>query len=312
MEENWTLILSLYATGLLVSGLLYAFFLGKMPRKAGFVALSMLLGAVLALPFAKLFYLLHSLGRDAALWTLEGIFPPVWQELSFTGGCIGFVLGVWLGARLFKAPGAACLDAFALPGCVLIAFARMAEMGMDNIGQGDLPSFLPDVFPLAVHNSWGLPNLAVFTLEALTAAGCAVWLYTVRGRQEAVTGRRFEQTVVILCGAQLFLEMLTVYYWIPFIISFIHLEQVLCALILLMLQIPRAVKTKKAGPLAGVVLMLGLNALMQFAQDKPYLFPIPTGWDVATLATVVFALTAVGSIVLGLKGLAVARDTQSK
>ena len=42
--------------------------------------------------------------------------------------------------------------------------------------------------------------------------------------------------------------------------------------------------------------MLGLNALMQFIQDKPYLFPLPEGTEIAVLAVAVFALTAAGLI----------------
>ena len=95
----------------------------------------------------------------------------------------------------------------------------------------------------------------------------------------------------------MFLEMLcTTSSWIPFIISFIHLEQVLCAVVLLVLMIRRTVQIKKAGPLIVTALLLGLNALMQFVQDKPYLFPLPDNTDIALLANIVFALTAAGLI----------------
>jgi hypothetical protein len=107
----------------------------------------------------------------------------------------------------------------------------------------------------------------------------------------------FETAVWVLCSVQLFLEMLcTTSSWIPFIISFIHLEQVLCAVILLVMMIRRTVRDKKAGPLIATVLLLGLNALMQFVQDKPYLFPLPEDTNIALLAVIVFALTAAGLI----------------
>ena len=45
---------------------------------------------------------------------------------------------------------------------------------------------------------------------------------------------------------------------------------------------------------------MGLNALMQFVQDKPYLFPLPEGSDVGGLAVIVFALCSAGMIAAGL------------
>jgi hypothetical protein len=77
---------------------------------------------------------------------------------------------------------------------------------------------------------------------------------------------------------------------------------VLCAVILLVMMIRRTVRDKKAGPLIATVLLLGLNALMQFVQDKPYLFPLPEGTNIATVAIIVFALTSAGLIAVWLRG----------
>ena len=135
----------------------------------------------------------------------------------------------------------------------------------------------------------------MFSLEALAALLCALWL-AVTERKKAEQGRQFAKACAVLCAVQLFLEMLITNYWIPFIISFIHLEQVLCAVILLVLMIRICRRIKKAGPVVVTVLLMGLNALMQFVQDKPYLFPLPEGTDAGSLAVIVFALCSAGMI----------------
>ena len=295
MEDRPGIIFSLYAAGIFFSCLLYAFRLKRTRNSLLCAALSAVFGAALAAVFAKVFFLLHNLGLDARNWTAEELLRFSWEELSFTGGCIGFSLGVLLAARLTGIPGKAALDAFSVPGCLLIAFARMAEAGMSTVGQGDMPSFLPAVFPFAVMNSWGMPNLAVFFPEALAALAVGAWILVTEKRKKAELSR-FEEACFLLCSLQLFLEMLTVNYWIPFVISFIHLDQVLCAIILLTVMIRRCVRMKKAGPVIVTVLLLGLNALMQFVQDKPYLFPIPESVDAGTLAVIVFALISAGLV----------------
>lgn len=297
MEDNNALILGLYAAGLVLSGALYAYRLGKAGEKRLSALPGMILGLPLAYVSAKLFFLLHNAGMDIRNWTAEAILLPRWEELSFAGGCIGFAFGVWAAAKIMRVSGKKALDLFAIPGCILIAFARMAEAGMSVVGQGDMPAFLPEVFPFALKDEWGAV-LAVFTLETLAALGCALWL-AFSGRKQGADGQ-FEKACIVLCAAQLFLDMLVVNYWIPFIISFIHLDQVICAVVLLVMVTRASVRNKKAGPLIATVLLIGLNALMQYVQDKPYLFPLPEGTDVGTLAVIVFALCSAGMIAAGL------------
>ena len=300
MEANLTLILCLYAAGLAFSGLLYAYRLGRAGEKRLCAPAGMILGIPLACIGAKLFFLLQHMGLDIGNWTAETVFSGVWEELSFAGGCLGFVLGVWAAAKLLRVPGGKALDLFAVPGCLLIAFARMAEAGMENIGQGNMPSFLPEVFPFALKDDWGA-MLAVFTLEALAALLCALWLFlSGRKRQDGFAGQ-FRKAVIVLCSAQLFLEMLIVNYWIPFIISFIHMDQVICAVVLLVLIIRGSVRNKKAGPAVAAVLLIGLNALMQYVQDKPYVLSLPESMDVGAVALIVFALCSAGLAAAGLR-----------
>ena len=299
MEENLTLILCLYAAGLALSALLYAYRLGRAGEKRLCALFGIILGLPLAYAGAKLSFLLKHMGMDIGGWSAETFFSAAWEELSFAGGCLGFTLGVWAAAKILRVPGGKALDLFAVPGCILIAFARMAEAGMANIGQGNLPAFLPEVFPIAVADDWGA-SLAVFTPEALAALVCAAWLFfTGRKRTDGFSGQ-FRKAAVVLCSVQLFMEMLVTNYWIPFIISFIHLDQVLCGVILLVAAIRGSVRNKKAEPAVATVLLIGQNALMQFVQDKPYLFSLPESMDVGALAIAVFALCSAGLIAAGL------------
>ena len=299
MEENMTLILGLYAAGLAASGLLFAYRLGKAGEKRLCALIGIILGPPLAYAGAKLFFLLHNVGMDLQNWSAETVFLPRWEELSFAGGCFGFVLGVRLAAGILRVPCRKALDLFAVPGCLLIAFARMAEAGMETIGQGDMPSFLPEAFPFALKDAWGA-SLAVFTLEAAAAVCCGAWLLFREKKQAGAEGH-LEKACIVLCSLQLFLEMLIVNYWIPFIISFIHLDQVICAVVLLILVIRLSVRIKKAGPAIVTALLMGLNALMQFVQDKPYLFPLPESVDAGTLAIIIFALCSAGMIAAGIR-----------
>ena len=294
--ENPGLFYGLCDAGLLLFGVLYTLTLKKAGLKCLCAPVAAAFGLVLAVVGARFFFLLPSLLFGGGFWDPGYLISLRADEMSFTGGCAGFALGAVLAARVFRVDRKAALDALALPGCVLIAFVRLAETGVGYINMGEMPSFLPAVWPFAILNGWGLADLSVSTLSALAALLCALWL-ALTGKKAEEPGSRFTKAVWMLCAAQIFLEMLcTTSSWIPFIISFIHFEQVLCAVVLLAVVIRWTVRNKKAGPLIVTVLMLGLNALMQFVQDKPYLFPLPEGTDLATLSVVVFALTSVGLI----------------
>ena len=114
MEENMTLILGLYAAGLAVSGLLFAYRLGKAGEKRLCALIGMILGLPLAYAGAKLFFLLHNAGLDLRNWSAETMFLPRWEELSFAGGCLGFVLGIRVAAGILRVPGGKALDLFAV------------------------------------------------------------------------------------------------------------------------------------------------------------------------------------------------------
>ena len=134
MEENMTLILGLYAAGLAVSGLLFAYRLGKAGEKRLCALIGMILGLPLAYAGAKLFFLLHNAGLDLRNWSAETMFLPRWEELSFAGGCLGFVLGIRVAAGILRVPGGKALDLFAVPGCILIIFFTWLHMCHKHAG----------------------------------------------------------------------------------------------------------------------------------------------------------------------------------
>ena len=77
MEVNLTLILALYAAGLAVSGLLYAYRLGGTGEKRLCALSGVIIGLPLAYAGAKLFFLLQHMGLDIGYWTAEKAFLAV-------------------------------------------------------------------------------------------------------------------------------------------------------------------------------------------------------------------------------------------
>lgn len=270
--------------------------------------LSLLLGIPLALIGAKAVYLLNDLGAELSMDFFRAVTNLQPESLSFAGGCLGFTAGVALAALLSGMRVPETLDAFAVPGCILVFAARCAEYWMGSVGRGNpVGDGFPVFFPLTVRDSWGDPCLAVFALEALTALLCALWLCLTR-RKPAEAGMRFQRAVIVLCGAQLFWDMLLC-QWLPFIISFVHLDQVVCAVVLLVLAIRVSLRRKNAWPAVITGVMLGLNAFLQYFQDKPYLFTQSLSesaerWiydHLSTIALIGFAVSSVCIIVTGLR-----------
>ena len=183
---------------------------------------------------------------------------------------------VWF-ARRWKQPVGEWLDCLAPGGLLAIAVARMAESWLGNRGLGEKLSdgHWMCFFPLAVQNERGWWMMAIFTLEALWALVCLAWLLVAarrhRGRKP---GLLFENTLALLCVGQLVLELLasgSVFY------SFVHIDQVICALVLLYYILRHTLTARVRGfkrwwPLIVYLLLVALNGVTQFALDKPYLF----------------------------------------
>ena len=233
-------------------------------RGAAAAAVSFPLCAVLGLVFAKLFYVLLMESGNIIEWgEWDVLFTPEPSTFCFTGGAVGVWLGVLLAAKItgYK-PAGKLLDRFALPGALLIAGLRMAEMELGSLGTGryiETPegtSFLI----MAVYNRYGEPHVAVFVWEAIVAA--VVGLLSFHGKSER-PGQCFETAVFHLCTCQILLENLRsrALSW-----GFVRVEQLLCAVILMALVLLACVRsTKKQGAvrfLPAVYLFLCIAAII--------------------------------------------------
>lgn len=219
-------------------------------------AVSFPLCAALGVLFAKASYVL--LMQD---W--ETLLTPDPAEFCFTGGAAGVCLGVRLAAAVtgYK-PAGKLWDRFVLPGCLLVAGLRIAEIRLGSLGVGrymDVPSGAPKPI-LAVYNQYGEAHLAVFVLEALAAV--IIGLLSLRS-WAACPGQRFETAVFRLCACQILLENMRIQAltW-----GFVRVEQVLCAVILLALMLLACARsTKKQGAvrfLPAVYLLLCFAAIV--------------------------------------------------
>ena len=289
--------------GLAACTVWYDIRLGKHRTPGAAALLAAALGSLCALAGAKFFFLLHDLGANL----FDGYFDEITDMdpamLSFIGGCAGFTGGTALAAKLSGIRPAKALDLFAAPGCVFLFLARIAEAGMDMIGMGsDVETPWLRFFPLTLQNSWGDAYLSVFALEAAWALICLIpALRTVPERDGAV----FTRTAVWLLGAQIGFETLTQYPYIrTFIYSFVSLEQVLCAVLLLALVIPACIRNRKWAPAAATAALLGLSAFFQFYRDNKIELFFEEGWEWAlentkAISTAAFVLISAGLVWAG-------------
>ena len=194
-------------------------------RGAAAAAVSFPLCAALGFLFAKGSYVL--LTQE---WNT--LFSPEPSEFCFTGGAVGVWLGVILAARITGyRPAGSLSDRFTLPGALLIAGLRLAEAELGSLGTGryieDPAGSLSLI--LTVRNRYGEPHLAVFALEA--AAAVIIGFLSLRGKAGR-PGQRFETAVFRLCTCQILLENLRsrALMW-----GFVRVEQLLCAVILMIL-----------------------------------------------------------------------------
>ena len=201
-------------------------------------AVSFPLCAALGFVFAKLFYVLLMQEWDV-LFSLEP------SEFCFTGGAAGVCLGVWLASKITGyRPAGRLLDRFALPGALLIAGLRMAEIELGSLGIGrfiEAPAGSAYLI-LAVYNRYGEPHVAVFVWEAVAAV--IVGLLSLRN-ETGRPGQRFETAVFRLCACQMLLENMRsrALMW-----GFVRVEQVLCAVIMMVLLLLACTRdTKKQG-----------------------------------------------------------------
>ncbi len=185
----------------------------------------LLLGAVLGLLCAKLFYFLYYFfylveqGAGAFWFSLKT------EEMSYYGALAGVFLAAALSAKLFGLRPGRVLNAFAPAGALLAAAMRFAEYFLYPTGTGAVYEE-PLPFPLAVKIVWSEDYieyvLAVFMLEGLMSLVAFALSLAHRGEP-----RRFLRTLFYLCLPQVLLESLRAdaVNWL-----FVHVEQLLCFL----------------------------------------------------------------------------------
>ena len=203
-------------------------------RGALAAAVSFPLCAVLGFVSAKLFYVILSeleVFLTWGEWEWDALFDLDPATFCFTGGAVGVWLGILLAARItgYK-PAAVLTDRFVLPVILLLAGFRIAEFDLGTLGTGrfiENPSFIIPV----VYNQYGEGHVAVFVWEAVAAV--IVGLLSLRIRDEQ-PGLRFEITVFRLCVCQILLENMRrrAMSW-----GFVKVEQLLCAVILMILML---------------------------------------------------------------------------
>ena len=300
-----------FAVGMMIAGLAAGtgFYYCRLRKEnlPGIAALwAALFGSVLVLPCAKIGYLLHDLFANLFDGYYDEVLSVRPEHLSFIGGCLGFLCGVLIAAKISRIRTAKALDLFAAPGCLFLFLARIAEGGMDTIGtSGVLENPWLNFFPLTMQNSWGDAYLSVYVLEALTALCCMVFALRQQGKENR-PGLVFEKTAICLLGAQIGWEMLLQYPYVrSFYFSFVSLEQVLCAVLFLIFVIRGCVKNKKWWPVPVMLALLGCSAFFQFLRDNKIEFIFNEGWEwlaenVWAISNGAFVLISAGLIAVGL------------
>ena len=291
--------------GLLLASALFHLSLRKRKLPVSVAWLGLLFGTVLSLVFAKAGYLIFKAEEQFGLYGIEALIRTHRETFCFVTGCIGYVIGVLLAVRIMKQRLPAALDSFAPAFCLMIAGVRFGEIWLGEFGLGELTMFgFPYIedgspfafFPLALKNEWDEWWLAVCTLEAAAALVCMVYSLIIRNRRP---GLRFHRTVFLLCAFQFVLELTRA---VAMIFFFVHVEQVLCALVMIALIIQAGIRyrrTKRKTPVWAYILSflcLLVNGLAQFALDKPYKF-CEDAWFLENVGPVClgcFILTTIG------------------
>lgn len=274
--------------GILVSGSLFLFNVRKKRLSVPLAACIFVLGLALACFFAKSLYVLLNYsalkGHGIHKWFL--LIP---EQFSFVGGAIGFCLAPVLLRIKKRREIPVYLDQLALPGCLLAAVLRFDEIFLGELGLADLRSLgLPDLsdgsvlacFPFAVRDTWGVWYLSVSTLAALLALVilCCLALSSRKGRRlsrSVPDGFLFERCAFLLCSVRFFLELTRIDCLIFY---FVHVDQVLAALVMLVLFIRMGLRLKRQSghfPVVSLVLYLlsyTLNGIIQYLMDKPWHF----------------------------------------
>ena len=209
---------------------------------------------------------------------LEQLLEFEIDTVSFLFGALGVILGVLLANRLTrKGTVIAGMDAFAPFGALLAALFRLGEVSFGSYGAGgNLPEGSPlAFFPLALkievaggYSYWAWAVCVLSAVFALVWAGIAFFRLRGNGR----TGLSFTLTLFFLALPQVLCESLR--HNVSMLWLFVHVEELLCALVLLGVMLFWVLKTggnlsfpRRWGPVGVLVLGAGLLVAVEFAID---------------------------------------------
>lgn len=269
------------AAGLILSAVLFVFRTQRRKLPLSFSLGGFAAGVLLAFIFAKLVYVAFSPSLTADHALSEWIWAP--EKSSFVAGCAGFCLGVVLPCIRRRGYTFRMLDAWAVPGCLLAAFVRFAEIFLKMSGLADLYNVgLPDIpdgsllarFPFAAADDYGYWYFAVSTLAAFLILVVALLTFlrerNVRGNP-ADAGMTFCHAAFLLGCVPFLLDLPRIE---SLVFYFVHVEQALSGLIMIFLAVWICRRRRKqtghfpVWPLVCLFLCYALNGLTQFFSDK--------------------------------------------
>lgn len=248
-----------------------------------------LMGLVLGVVGAKLFFFLAELHLQYPIYGMSGLLRTEPGEFAFTGALLGVLAAAWITARCTREKMQTVLDAAAPAAMLLIALARFSEY-FTNINTGaylDNASF--HFFPLAVVNQYGEWYAAVFMLEGMIAL---VIFRMLKNRRFPKKIHACDAALLLFALSQIFCESLRKdsIRW-----GFVRVQQISCVAIVLWIAAKNAVKLRNHGTpvwrlleqtgifLACIALCIGV----EFALDKT---DIPSYISYSVMAAALFGM----------------------
>lgn len=240
--------------------------------------LSFVLAAVFGTVLARISYALLMQELDFEYDGIEALWYLLEFDIdnvSFFGGAVGVVLGVWLANRLTRRNAVAvAMDAFAPFGALLVALFRLGEGFFGSYGTGaNLPegssfAFFPFALEIKVDGGYSYWGWAIF---ALSAAFALIWAAAdfFFLRKNGRTGMRFSLAAFFLALTQVLCESMRKrgMLWL-----FVHTEQVLCMVVVVAVMLFWILRSQASGvkrflPLIVTGVCIGLLVATEFAID---------------------------------------------
>ena len=152
--------------------------------------------------------------------------------------------------------------------CVCNIAGDLALVELYTFGMEELTAESPlAFFPLAIRDDWGQVMLSASTAEALWTLLCVPAACLIRKKG----GSAFAFCAYTLCACPFFIDTVKI---VSIIFYYVHVEQALCALVMLAL-LARQARTcggRAATVLIPAALCVAVNGLTQYLLDKPSTF----------------------------------------